>query len=92
MSRPPLNLLQGVVRALGPLADDLVFIGGTAVPLYFQDPPVESARVTDDVDCVTAALTLVEFHRFEERLRKAGFRHCQDEGAPNFRPALFSGG
>lgn len=82
MSQPPLKLLEDVVRALGPLAGDLVFIGGTVVPLYIQDPPQEAARFTEDVDCVTAALTLVEFHRFEERLREAGFRHCQDKGAP----------
>jgi len=82
MSQPPLDLLQEVVRTLGPLASDLVFIGGAVVPLYFEDPPQEAARVTDDVDCVTAALTLIEFHRFEERLREAGFRHSQEEGDP----------
>jgi hypothetical protein len=82
MNPTPMDLLQGVVRALGPLTDDLVFIGGVVVPLYFQDPPSEDPRVTDDVDCVVAALTLPEFHRFEERLRRAGFQPCQEEGAP----------
>jgi hypothetical protein len=56
--------------ALGPLADELTFVGAATVGLWISDPVAPPARATDDVDVVCQATTYFEFARLEARLRK----------------------
>ena len=41
------------VERLGPVADEMVFLGGCATGLLITDPAAPSVRVTMDVDVIT---------------------------------------
>lgn len=70
---PNLYLLDSMVRRLGEIAEDLVFVGGCATGLLVTTPRAQSVRVTNDVDVVAEAATISQYHAIEARLRKAGF-------------------
>lgn len=78
-----IDMLENAAGLLEPLLGELVFVGGSVLPLYMgQDPGAEPPRTTEDVDCVIAAVTLREYHAFEDRLRSLGFKPCMEKGAP----------
>jgi hypothetical protein len=66
--------LKSVVRALGPLADKVVFIGGVVAELLQVDRVLPAARATDDVDAVVALRSRGESDVFASSLRTLGFR------------------
>jgi hypothetical protein len=45
-----LALLEAGATALGPLIDDVVFVGGASVTLWITDPGAPTPRPTKDVD------------------------------------------
>jgi hypothetical protein len=47
-----IDLLERAAAALGPLADDLVFVGGATIELWITDPGAPGPRPTKDVDAV----------------------------------------
>jgi hypothetical protein len=49
---PNIEILTSVVSKLGPVADELVFLGGCATGLLFTDPAVPPIRVTTDIDVI----------------------------------------
>jgi hypothetical protein len=61
--------LKSVVRALGPLADKVVFIGGVVAELLQVDRVLPAARATDDVDAVVALTSRSESDLFASSLR-----------------------
>ena len=66
--------LMAVAHALGPLRDQVVFVGGATVNLYSTaTSPTPEPRTTDDVDCIVEVAPLSAFHRLEEELRLLGF-------------------
>jgi len=75
---PSIVRLKRVAIALGPLVEQVVFIGGAITPLLQTDPPFGEARPTKDVDAVTASATYGDVGRLHEALRAQGFR--QDPG------------
>jgi len=77
-----LDALARLVRLLGPLADELVFVGGRVADLLVTDPAGLRVRPTDDTDCVCEAATRVAYHRLGERLRAVGFMEDSTPGAP----------
>lgn len=72
-----IELLERAAAALGPLADDLVFVGGATVVLWITDPGAPAPRPTKDVDAVLEVHTRAGLHAFEKRLRATGFREDQ---------------
>lgn len=72
--RRALDDLLRVARALGPLRDRVVFIGGAIAPLLQQQPPFAQARATSDVDAVLATTSYQRMHEIGVSLRQAGFR------------------
>lgn len=77
---PNLAMLDRVAQRLGSaLCESMVFVGGAAAGLLITDLALPAIRRTDDVDVVTPARALDEFHRLEENLRQRGF-------APDMRP------
>jgi len=64
--------IKAVSNALGPLKNDVVFVGGATVSLYADRRAIE-IRPTDDVDIVVEIATRVEYAELEEQLRKMGF-------------------
>ena len=50
MADPNRALFESVVHLLGPVLDDLVFVGGCTTGLFVTDPAAVGIRQTTDVD------------------------------------------
>ncbi|MCP4446583.1 MAG: nucleotidyl transferase AbiEii/AbiGii toxin family protein [Myxococcales bacterium] len=70
--RDNVALLEAAAAALGPLIDEVVFVGGATVALHFTSPTTE-VRATVDVDVVTAG-SRANYMRIDKELEKLGFR------------------
>lgn len=79
---PNLQILEMAVEHLGPLADDMVFVGGCATGLLLTDVAAPPIRVTQDVDVITEVASLGDYHRLSGQLRKRGFKEDQSPDAP----------
>ncbi len=75
MSTDPLEI---AARALGPLLEEVVFLGGASIQLWLSDPAAPAARVTDDVDVISDITSLTGYYRLGERLRERGFSEAID--------------
>ena len=66
--------LMAVARALGPLRERVVFVGGAIVNLYSTSPlRTPEPRITDDVDCIVEVAPRTAFYQLEDELRALGF-------------------
>jgi len=79
---PNLEILEMAVEHLGPLADEMVFLGGCATGLLLTDAAAPPIRVTQDVDVITEVASIGEYHRLSAQLRKRGFKEDQSPDAP----------
>ncbi len=70
----PIEMLQKVAQALGPLVNEVVFVGGTIPALLVTDPAAPPIRPTKDVDIVVDSRTIGRHASFEEKLRGRGFQ------------------
>ncbi len=77
---PNTDLLRQVAKRLGPLSEQVVFVGGTTTALLITDPGARSVRLTDDVDILSDTDTLADYYAFTAELRKRGFKEV--EGGP----------
>lgn len=68
-----LNRLDHLVKIIGNLADELVFLGGSVVPLLVTDPAAPEARLTDDIDAIVKVSTRLKYNDIERRLHGLGF-------------------
>jgi hypothetical protein len=82
MSNPNLAILELVAQALGPVCDDVVFVGGCAVGLLLTLQRPDRLRITEDVDIVAQALTVRDYHAIEARVRAQGFSNDMRPDAP----------
>jgi len=82
MKNPNIDILIAVVRLLGSLADEMVFVGGCATGLLLTDPAAPSIRVTEDVDAIVEATSLREYYHLADRLRERGFIEDMSSEAP----------
>jgi hypothetical protein len=72
------DLLETAARALGPMCDRVVFLGGATITLWLTDPAARPPRVTLDVDVVAEVVTLGSYERFQQDLRD---QHSDDFGS-----------
>jgi hypothetical protein len=70
--RPNRQLLVNAVELLGPLLDELVFVGGCATGLLITDPASGGIRPTIDVDTIVEVKSYAEYAVLSERLRNLG--------------------
>lgn len=63
------ELIDLAAQALGPLVEEVVFVGGASIELWISDRAAPPTRATDDVDVISAASTRVGYYRLTERLR-----------------------
>ena len=82
MSNPNLAILELVAHALGPVCDEVVFVGGCAAGLLLTQARPDRIRVTEDVDIVAQALTVHDYHAMEKRVRAQGFSNDMRPDAP----------
>lgn len=64
-----IDLLERGAAALGPLLDEVVFVGGATVTLWITDPAAPTPRPTKDVDVVVEVVSRAALHDFEARMR-----------------------
>ncbi|MDP2600590.1 MAG: hypothetical protein Q8P84_07675 [Deltaproteobacteria bacterium] len=75
-----IEMIQVVAKSLQDLKEDVVFIGGATVALYFDEEVLFEVRPTDDVDCVIELTTRAQYYQLEEKLREKGFRNATNAG------------
>lgn len=80
MNAENIRLLELAAERLGPLLDEVVFVGGATVEQWITDEAAPELRPTDDIDVIVEVTTIGAYYRFEERLRSAGFEHEQHSG------------
>lgn len=80
-ANPNLTIMETAVTRLGPLVGEIVFLGGCATGLLLTDPAAPVIRATQDVDVISELTTVIEYHRFAEKLRQRGFQEDQGEDA-----------
>lgn len=82
MNSPNRDALIRVARGLGPLLDELVFVGGQVAELLITDPGATRVRPTDDVDTICAVSGRIGYQRLSTQLRGLGFVEDTSPGAP----------
>jgi hypothetical protein len=65
---PNIAILEIAVQALGPVCDDLVFLGGCATALLISDSAAPPVRATRDVDAIAEIVSVAEYHELGKRL------------------------
>jgi predicted nucleotidyltransferase len=75
-----------VARRLGSLSDQVVFLGGSSVPLLVTDTGAAPARTTNDVDVVIEVATLAAYSTtLRDDLLARGFAEDDSADAPRCR-------
>lgn len=72
-------LLELAVDVLGPLVDEVVFVGGATVHLWLTEAAAPPTRATDDVDVICDVTSYVQYQALAERLRERGLEEAVDE-------------
>jgi hypothetical protein len=80
MNLENIRMLELAAEQLGELLEEVVFVGGATVELWITDEAAPEFRPTDDIDVVVEIATVRDYHRFEKRVRGAGFEHDQESG------------
>ena len=75
-------MLDVVAAALGPLVEQVVFVGGSIVGLLLDAPGSVLIRATLDVDLVVEAVSNADYYKFGNELKKRGFTEDTRDGAP----------
>jgi len=81
-NNPNLAILELVAQALGPVCDQVVFVGGCATGLLLTQERPDRIRITEDVDIVAQALTVHDYHAIEKQVRARGFSNDMRPDAP----------
>jgi hypothetical protein len=82
LRNPNLVRLASAAKKLGPLLDQIVFVGGCVTELLLTDPAAAPVRPTLDVDAIVAIGNYAEFTLLENHMRELGFHESHAEGAP----------
>ena len=81
-NNPNLAILELVAQALGPVCDNVIFVGGCATGLLLTQERPDRIRMTEDVDIVAHALTVHDYHAIEKQVRARGFSNDMRPDAP----------
>lgn len=60
VQNPNLQILEAAVEQLGPLADQMVFLGGCATGLLLTDTAAPPIRATKDVDAIESGKVAID--------------------------------
>jgi predicted nucleotidyltransferase len=72
-------MLELAAEILGPLVDDVVFVGGATVHLWVTEEAAPPVRATDDVDVICDVMSYAEYQTFAARLRERDLQESMDE-------------
>jgi predicted nucleotidyltransferase len=73
------ELLEFAADILGPLVDEVVFVGGATVHLWLTEAAAPPVRATDDVDVICDVTSYAEYQGLAERLRQQALEEPMDE-------------
>jgi predicted nucleotidyltransferase len=73
------ELLELAVEILGPIVDEVTFVGGATVHLWLTEPAAPPVRATDDVDVICDITSYGAYQTLAERLRERGLEEVMDE-------------
>jgi len=76
--------IKAVIKRLGVLADEVVFVGGAVTGFLISDPAAAEVRPTKDVDVITDVASRLEYAAREDTLRKLGLHHNMDGATCSF--------
>ena len=85
MANPNVNLLIAMAQAMGPLCEQVVFVGGCATGLLVDDVGQMDVRPTEDVDAIAEVASLAAYHRLADQLMQRGFKQTMADNTPPFR-------
>jgi predicted nucleotidyltransferase len=85
MANPNMALLVAIAQAMGPVCDQLVFVGGCATGLLVDDAGLMDVRPTEDVDAIVEVASLAGYHRLTDQLMQRGFKQTMADNTPPFR-------
>ena len=85
MANPNLTMLIAMAQAMGPLCEQVVFVGGCATGLLVDDAGLMDVRPTEDVDAIVEVASLVAYHRVADKLMDRGFKQTMADNTPPFR-------
>ena len=71
-----------MAHALGPVCENVIFVGGCATGLLLTQERPDRIRITEDVDIVAQALTVHDYHAIEKQVRAQGFSNDVRPNAP----------
>lgn len=66
-------LLEFAAATLGPVVDEVAFVGGASLGVWMTDPGAPDLRITLDVDVIVVVDTRPAYYELGERLRRQGF-------------------
>jgi len=72
--------IMTVARRLEDLLQNVVFAGGAVTDLLITDPAFPDIRPTIDIDVIVDVISLIDYYRFQRRLREKGFRESMEDG------------
>lgn len=72
-------MLEFVARKLGPLNEEVVYLGGCSTALFMTDSLLLDVRPTKDVDCIVDIVSKSEYYKFSKKLEKQGFKQLLNE-------------
>jgi hypothetical protein len=72
-------MLELAAEILGPLLDDVVFVGGATIHLWVTETTAPPIRATDDVDVICDVTGYGEYNAVAERLRERGLQEAISE-------------
>jgi predicted nucleotidyltransferase len=77
------DMIRIVAERLGPLREQVVFLGGAATAFLITDSAAPDVRFTEDVDVIVEVGSLRDYYNLSELLKGNGFSEAmEDEGAP----------
>jgi len=79
---PNIKILESAIQKLGPLVDEMVFLGGCATCLLLTDPATPPPRVTYDVDVIVEAASLLDYPSYWRSTVLLHYLFCQADQYP----------
>jgi hypothetical protein len=70
--------LELAAELLGPLLDEVVFVGGATVHLWLTEPDAPPARTTEDIDVICEFASRAAYYRLGGKLRERGLQEAAD--------------
>jgi hypothetical protein len=80
-----LTMLHTVAERLGPLRDQVMFLGGTILPMLVAEDVAAGIRTAKDVDLMIDMPSKAELYKFEDHLWDLGFKRESVGAASHWR-------